>query len=73
MQVEEIKVPYKEYLTYCRIVNPDWKKKPLLLLHGGPDSTPNSFELFDTFAFSSDRSVIMYDQIGCGLSSIPND
>ena len=70
MQVEEIKVLYKEYLTYCRIANPDWKKKPLLLLHGGSGST---FELFDTFAFSSDRSVIMYDQIGCGLSSIPND
>ncbi|MDD7064912.1 MAG: hypothetical protein PUI76_06535 [Mollicutes bacterium] len=27
MQIEEIKVPYKEYLTYCRIVNPDWKKE----------------------------------------------
>ena len=70
MQVEEIKVPYKEYLTYCRIVNPNGKKKPLLLLHGGSGST---FELFDTFAFSSGRRVIMYDQIGCGLSSIPND
>ena len=73
MQVEEIKVPYKEYLTYCRIVNPNRKKKPLLLFHGGSGSTHNSFELFDTFAFSSDRSVIMYDQIGCGLSSTPND
>lgn len=73
MQVQEIEIPYKGYHTYCRIVNPEGKRTPLLLLHGGPGSTHNSFELFDSFAFSSDRPVIMYDQIGCGLSSIPDD
>ena len=45
----------------------------MLLLHGGPGSTHNSFELLDVFAFSSDRPVVMYDQIGCGLSSLPDD
>lgn len=73
MQVQEIEIPYKGYHTYCRIVNSEGKRTPLLLLHGGPGSTHNSFELFDSFAFSSGRPVIMYDQIGCGLSSIPDD
>ena len=36
-------------------------------------STHNYFEIFDEFAQKYKQPIIMYDQIGCGNSSIPND
>ena len=45
-------------------------RKPLLLLHGGPGSTHNYFEVLDDLAELDGRAVIMYDQIGCGNSYI---
>ena len=33
----------------------------------------NYFEIFDDFAKRTDRQLVMYDQIGCGQSSIPDD
>lgn len=72
MEIKEIFIPFGEFKTYCRIVNPKGKNRPLLMLHGGPGSSHNSFELFDELAKSGDRPLIMYDQIGCGLSSIPD-
>ncbi|WP_130805883.1 proline iminopeptidase [Senegalia massiliensis] len=73
MKVTEGYMPYGKYKTYYRIVgeNKDGKK-PLLLLHGGPGSTHNYFETLDKLA-EDGRQVIMYDQLGCGLSSIPED
>ncbi len=70
MRVIEGKMPFKGYETYLRIVNPTGRKKPLLLLHGGPGSTHNYFEVFDDLAFADDRPIIMYDQIGCGESMV---
>ncbi len=70
MQIKEGKIPFKGYETYYRIVNPDGKKTPLLLLHGGPGSTHNYFEILDPVAELDDRPLIMYDQIGCGESMI---
>ena len=70
MEIKEGYLDYLEYKTYYRIVNPNGKNTPLLLLHGGPGSTHNSFELFDELAVRSDRPIIMYDQIGCGKSII---
>lgn len=67
-------MPFKEkYHTYYRIVGEPSDKPPLILLHGGPGSTHNYFEGFDDFAGQDGRQVIMYDQIGCGRSSIPDD
>ena len=43
------------------------EKAPLLLLHGGPGSTHNYFEVLDSIA-DTGRQVISYDQIGCGNS-----
>ena len=43
------------------------EKAPLLLLHGGPGSTHNYFEVLDCIA-ETGRQVISYDQIGCGNS-----
>lgn len=70
MEIKEGYVDYLEYKTYYRIVNPSGKNAPLVMLHGGPGSTHNSFELFDNLAYKTDRPIVMYDQLGCGKSII---
>ena len=72
MKIVEGYMPFLEYQTYYRIVGEKTDKAPLLLLHGGPGSTHNYFELFDELALSG-RQIIMYDQLGCGLSSMPDN
>lgn len=65
---------FNQYQTYYRIIKPAHSTKtPLVMLHGGPGSTHNYFEIFDEFAQKYKQPIIMYDQIGCGNSSIPND
>lgn len=66
-------MPFREYQTYYRIVGEDQGKTPLLLLHGGPGSSHNYYELLDDYAEQSGRQLIMYDQVGCGKSSLPED
>lgn len=60
-------MPFMGYQTYYRIVGEASEKAPLLLLHGGPGSTHNYFEVLDCIA-DTGRQVISYDQIGCGNS-----
>ena len=60
-------MPFMGYQTYYRIVGEATGKAPLLLLHGGPGSTHNYFEVLDCIA-DTGRQVISYDQIGCGKS-----
>lgn len=72
-EIKEIKIPFGSYYTYCRIVGRKTQRPPLVLLHGGPGSTHNYFELLDSLAERANRQLIMYDQLGCGLSSIPDD
>ncbi len=69
-------MPFKEYKTYYRIVNSQYlvdqhDKAPVILLHGGPGSTHNYMELLDDLA-ADKRSVISYDQLGCGKSYVGN-
>lgn len=71
--VKEEMVPFGNYQTYCRIVGEETDRAPLVFLHGGPGSSHNYFELLDDLARQSHRKLIMYDQIGCGQSSIPDD
>ncbi|MGB6127140.1 MAG: proline iminopeptidase-family hydrolase [Psychrilyobacter sp.] len=72
MKITEGYMPYLEYKTYYRIVGECiGDKKPLVLLHGGPGSTHNYFEVLDKVA-KDGRAVIMYDQLGCGLSATPS-
>lgn len=71
MRVEETYVPYLGYRTYVRVVvpdEPDPARAPLVLLHGGPGSTHNYFELLDPLADLDHRMLVMYDQLGCGRS-----
>lgn len=74
MKIIEGYMPYLEYQTYYRILQPDHpthSKTPIVLLHGGPGSTHNYFELLDDLALNN-RPVIMYDQLGCGKSFVEN-
>ena len=64
-------MPFMGYKTYYRIVEPDAcaaEKAPLICLHGGPGSTHNYFEVLDDLADEDGRTIIMYDQLGCGNS-----
>ena len=73
MKITEGYMPYLEFKTYYRIVGENTgNKKPLILLHGGPGSTHNYFEVLDRFAEEDGRQLIMYDQIGCGESYAEN-
>lgn len=73
MTIKEVQIPFKSYHTYCRIVGKKATNIPLVLLHGGPGSSHNYFEMLDELATQSHRQIIMYDQLGCGQSSIPDD
>lgn len=72
MKIVEGYMPYMEYKTYYRIIGEcTGNKKPLILLHGGPGSTHNYFEVLDDLA-KEGRAIVMYDQLGCGLSATPS-
>lgn len=74
MNIKEGYMPFRDGQTYYRIAGEcEPGKKPLLCLHGGPGSTHNYFEVLDYLAEEEGRQVISYDQIGCGLSSAPDD
>ena len=63
-------MPFMGFETYYRIVGEKTDKAPLLLIHGGPGSTHNYFEVLDSLAETTGRQVISYDQLGCGESYV---
>ena len=68
MKITEGYMPFLGHQTYYRIAGECRDgKAPLLLLHGGPGSTHNYFEVLDALA-DTGRAIISYDQIGCGNS-----
>ena len=70
MKITEGYMPYLGYKTYYRIAGEcSDNKKPLILLHGGPGSTHNYFEVLDQLA-DEGRAIISYDQLGCGNSYV---
>ena len=71
MEIREGYLPFKAGKTFYRILgHQEGSKKPLILLHGGPGSTHNYFEVLDELWERDRRMVVMYDQIGCGNSFI---
>ena len=69
-KVTEGYMPFKGFQTYYRIVGEGTPgKAPLIMLHGGPGSTHNYFEVLDDLA-DDGRQIIMYDQLGCGNSYV---
>ena len=73
MKIEERYLPFGPLTTYVRIVGEDHGLAPLVLLHGGPGSSHNYFELLDPLAAATKRQLIMYDQVSCGQSSLVDD
>jgi proline iminopeptidase len=49
-KITEGYMPFMGHQTYYRIVGEASEKAPLLLLHGGPGSTHNYFEVLDSIA-----------------------
>jgi len=73
MKLQDGYMPFRGYQTYYRVVGDlNSPLTPLLLLHGGPGSTHNYFEAFDQLTATTGRPVVMYDQLGCGQSSMPD-
>lgn len=70
MKVDTGRMPFKGFETYYRIVGEETEAAPLLLIHGGPGSTHNYFEVLDALAETTHRQIISYDQIGCGESYV---
>lgn len=67
--VTEGYISYLNWKTYYRIAgDPASGKTPLLMLHGGPGSTHQYFEVLDRLAEEDGRRLISYDQLGCGRS-----
>ncbi len=54
--------------TYYKVSGKRSKKIPLVFLHGGPGGTLKSNEPF--FKLPTERPVYIYDQLGCGKSSL---
>ncbi|MGM9942068.1 MAG: proline iminopeptidase [Bulleidia sp.] len=67
-KITEGYMPFLCAETYYRIVN-GGDRTPVIMIHGGPGSTHNYFELLDPMA-DEGRDIIMYDQIGCGNSYV---
>ena len=65
-------IDFRGYRTWYRVVGDlDSDATPLLALHGGPGSTHHYFAPLERLA--DERSVVVYDQLGCGGSDRPAD
>lgn len=69
--VSTLSIPFREWQTWVQVTTPEAPRAealPLVVLHGGPgmahDYVRNIAELADT-----GRTVIHYDQLGCGRST----
>ena len=62
---------HKLWYRVCRpsLLEDDTSLPPLLVCHGGPQ-VPSDY-LWDLEDVSQNRSVILYDQLGCGRSDEP--
>src|SRR2546427_5488582 len=63
---------FRGFRTWYRVAGDlDSGATPLLALHGGPGSTHHYFAPLERLA--SERPVVVYDQLGCGMSDHPSD
>ncbi|MGY4709888.1 proline iminopeptidase-family hydrolase [Mycolicibacterium sp. CBM1] len=72
MAVQTQLVPFGEYQTWVQITTPQTAREgalSLFVLHGGPGMAHNYVANIAALADETGRTVIHYDQIGCGASS----
>lgn len=72
MPVETRTVPFRDYETWVRITTPENPRSgllPLFVLHGGPGMAHNYVRNIAELADETGRTVIHYDQLGCGNST----
>ncbi len=65
-------VPFRGHETWVQITAPDDAREgalPLFVLHGGPGMAHNYVRNIAELAAETGRTVIHYDQIGCGNST----
>src|SRR6195952_2206778 len=65
-------VPFRGHETWVRITAPDDARPdalPLFVLHGGPGMAHNYVRNFAELADETGRTIVHYDQIGCGNST----
>lgn len=70
------KIPYLDGFTWTKIVEPDNPKEgalPLMVLHGGPGFCHNYVSNLAELADKTGRTVVLYDQYGCGNSTLKPD
>lgn len=73
MRAVEGVVAFRGYETWYRVVGEDTPGRlPLVCLHGGPGSTHHYFGPLEQLA-EQGRRIVVYDQVGCGGSSRPED
>jgi pimeloyl-ACP methyl ester carboxylesterase len=72
--ISECFTEFKGYRIWCRVAKSatSISNTPLLLLHGGPGMGSDYFEPLETMA-EQGRTVIRFDQLGCGRSDRPRD
>ncbi|WP_422743708.1 proline iminopeptidase-family hydrolase [Mycobacterium sp. WMMD1722] len=72
MPVETRTVPFRDHQTWVRITTPENPRSgllPLFVLHGGPGMGHNYVRNIAELADETGRTVIHYDQLGCGNST----
>ena len=61
--------PFRGHQTWYQITgDTKFKKRPVVMLHGGPGAAHNYLLSYAGLA-NGERAVIHYDQLGCGLST----
>lgn len=72
MPVETRTLPFRQYETWVQITTPDTPRDgalPLFVLHGGPGMAHDYVRNIAALADETGRTVIHYDQVGCGRST----
>jgi L-proline amide hydrolase len=72
MPVDTRKVPFHDLETWVQVTTPEHPVEgalPLVLLHGGPGMAHDYLRNLGALADETGRTVVHYDQVGCGRSS----